>query len=137
MSENFITLARFLNVPEDRLEERLRNFKVQADIDFTEGTYESGQCASVVFPNLPESIRKKIGVTTLEDILELQGEYMDETGGDVFYDEENMTYLEKKCREEKINLSADELATIFDQEMGYLYLIKVIDANEADGISTE
>lgn len=121
--EKYITLPQYLNKPVEEIEEFLQDFKVPAGVEIEKDAYDAYQCAHILHPNLPEAIRAKIDISTLVEVLDIQGEYMETYEGDELLNEENLDFLVTKCKESDIDLNAEELDTIFSLELGYLYLI--------------
>jgi hypothetical protein len=129
MSEKkYVSIEEFTGEPikNEDLIDLLADALVPADIKVNKGVYQDNLCAQVIYPNLDPEIQEKISLEILEDILAIQGEFVETTENEEILDEENLEYLVKKCEEKNIPATIDDLEEIFDAELIYLYLIDVL-----------
>lgn len=128
LEEKYITVEEFTGSPleTDDLYELLSQAKIPADLKVTKRLYDENDCARVILPNLPLPIQKKLSIQSLTTLLNFQADYMNNSNENYFLDEENINYLTQKCQLNHIPLDNQEIETIFEWELVYLYLIDAI-----------
>ena len=120
-----------MNSDEMALNGETVKIKVPEGMVFEEAMYDDLAAAKVIFMNIDENVAKKLTIQKIEKLLIKEGEYIvkkQENGGNlVANDDENMTFLMHEAKLLDMEISMSELNEIFDKELCYLKLIKVVD----------
>lgn len=103
--------------------------KVPKNEVYTPFVYDEIQAAKTIHINLNDAIQNKLPLAELEFLLTIQREYIQKQANNPEFsamDEANIKFLEETVQSQGIKLSKDELLTIFETEVFYMKLIKIV-----------
>lgn len=125
-SEKMNYILQNIEIGDDKYE-----IKVPKEEVYKTATYDATQAAKMVHLNLERALKEKLSSVQLEMLLNFQAEYLNaqqQLGSDfTAMDENNVTFLKEKTKIVDMNLSKEEIITIFDVELFYLKLINIIE----------
>ncbi|MHA7057715.1 hypothetical protein ACWGOQ_0010880 [Aquimarina sp. M1] len=105
--------------------------KVPKDEIFKEAYYEEIQASKIIYLNLNDKLKEKISLSELATLINFQGEYIENqqktNSNFTEMDESNIKFLYERLESVGPNLSKEEILEIFDVELFYMKLIKVIE----------
>lgn len=110
---------------------KMYSIKVPEGEIYIDARYSEKQASKTIYINLNEKLREKISLAELANLLNFQGEYMEnqqETneGFSEIDDDENGKFLQEKMKSIGVFLSKEEISEIFDVELFYMKLINII-----------
>lgn len=98
---------------------------------FKDAFYDDAQAARTIYINLDAALQDTITLHQLESLIEIKGSYLMElealNKNINVMDDTNVAFLEEQAQAAGLQLSTDDIITIFNTEMFYLKLINVVD----------
>lgn len=109
----------------------LYTVKVPKGEVYKEAYYDEFQASKTIHLNLNNSLQEKLSLENVEKLIGFQGDYIRnqqkrKTNFSTM-DEPNIRYLQLQANAKGINLSKEELIEVFEVELFYMKLIKIIE----------
>ncbi|WP_114903903.1 hypothetical protein [Kordia sp. SMS9] len=105
--------------------------KIPKDEVYHAAEYNETQASKTIFLNVSDVLQQKIAPNTIETLINLQGQYIQnqqETDPNFTeMDDSNIQFLKESLKPLHINLSREEIFEIFEKELLYMKLIDLIE----------